>query len=62
MEEGLICEHNSLWRKCYVCELERDLLTAVEALQKMDDRKQPMIPRSQMARIAKEALDKIIGV
>ncbi|TCM89665.1 hypothetical protein EV294_112130 [Paenibacillus sp. BK033] len=28
-----------------------------KALEQMDDRKHPMMPRSQMARIAKEALD-----
>lgn len=27
------------------------------ALERMDDRKNPMLPRSEMARIAKEALD-----
>lgn len=58
----MICEHGSLKRKCHICELESDLKIAVEALRKMDDRKEPMMPRSQMARIAKEALDKIDGL
>ncbi|MFS0841236.1 hypothetical protein [Paenibacillus sp. 1P03SA] len=32
---------------------------ATKALRQLDDRRQPMLPRSQMARIAKTALDQI---
>lgn len=40
-------------------ELEQQVNTLTEALDKMDDRKHPMLPRSEMARIAKETLDSL---
>ncbi|WP_171681320.1 hypothetical protein [Paenibacillus planticolens] len=42
-------------RRAMAAEAEVERLRAV--LEQMDDRKNPMMPRSQMARIAKEALD-----
>jgi len=39
--------------------LERERDVYKHALEKMDDRKQSMMPRSQMARIAIAALDKV---
>lgn len=45
--------------RCSTLKKERDKL--VKALEQMDDRKKQMMPRSQMARIAKNALDEIKG-
>lgn len=61
----MICEHDLLKRSCYICLLEDEIKEIRQsrdeyrmALCKMDDRRNPMIPRSEMARIAKEVLDK----
>ncbi|OMD02551.1 hypothetical protein BJP46_15730 [Paenibacillus odorifer] len=46
---------------CFYCEVYSPVVAENErlraALERMDDRKHGMIPRSVMARIAKEALD-----
>lgn len=59
------CEHDQLKRSCPYCWLEDDIRELRQerdeyrmALCKMDDRKNAMIPRSEMARIAREVLDK----
>lgn len=46
---------------CFYCEVYAPVVAENErlrdALERMDDRKNPMLPRSKMAQIAKEALD-----
>lgn len=52
--------HLNAW--CFYCEmyqpLERERDAYKLALERMDDRKKATMPRSQMARIAKNALDR----
>lgn len=60
MSSACVC-HTDEW--CFYCNmyspLEERYEIALSALERMDDRKNSMMPRSEMARIAKKALDVI---